>query len=232
VEPRYFEDVTILFTDFVGFTLSTENLAAEDLVRLLHEYFTAFDHIVSKYHLEKLKTIGDSYMCVGGMPQRNPSHPLDTVMAALEMVRYVSEREQQEGISRWAVRIGIHTGAVVAGVVGIQKFAFDIWGDSVNFASRMESSGAPNRINISAATHARIKDFLDCEYRGKVLTKEKKESDMFFVNGLLPALLDGSPRVPPEKFERRYRAYFKKEPDAFPDFLVGDRAPLRTALSE
>ncbi|OFW05415.1 MAG: hypothetical protein A3G20_08915 [Acidobacteria bacterium RIFCSPLOWO2_12_FULL_59_11] len=226
VEPKYFEDVTIIFTDFVGFTLSSEKLAAEDLVYLLNDYFTSFDHIVAKYHMEKLKTIGDSYMYVGGMPlgrraRRTPSHPVDAVLAASEMVRAVSERDQPENLARWAVRVGIHTGSVIAGVVGIEKFAFDIWGDSVNFASRMESSGAPNRINLSQQTYMRVKDFFDCEHRGKVLTKDKKETDMYFVNGVLPSLLDGSGHVPPEPFLRRYRIYFRKEPPDFPAFLLG-----------
>ena len=225
VEPKYFEDVTIIFTDFVGFTLSSEKLAAEDLVHLLNDYFTSFDHIVAQYHMEKLKTIGDSYMYVGGMPlgrraRRTPSHPVDAVMAASEMVRAVSERNRPENLARWAVRVGIHTGSVIAGVVGIEKFAFDIWGDSVNFASRMESSGAPNRINLSQQTYLRVKDFFDCEHRGKVLTKDKKETDMYFVNGVLPSLLDGSRQVPPEPFLRRYRIYFQKEPPAFPAFLL------------
>jgi adenylate cyclase len=221
VEPRYFEDVTILFTDFVGFTVSTENLAAEELVKVLHEYFTAFDLIVAKYGLEKLKTIGDAYMCVGGMPVRGPSHAVDAVMAAFEMVHYVEERQRTDSGSQWSVRIGIHTGPVVAGVVGIQKFAFDIWGDSVNFASRMESSGAPNRINLSASTQMRVKDFYAHENRGTITTKDKREVDMFFVTGLLPTLLDPNGKMPPEKFAKRYRAYFQKELTAFPEFLIG-----------
>jgi len=234
VAPKYYEDVTILFTDFVGFSLSTEKLAAEDLVRLLHDYFTAFDLIAARYHVEKLKTIGDSYMCVAGMPvgrraRRTPSHPVDAVLAACEMVRAVQDREQAHSQSRWAVRIGIHTCAVIAGVVGIQKFAFDIWGDSVNLASRMESSGAPNRINLSQQTYARVKDFFDCEHRGKVLTKDKKELDMYFANGLLPSLADGTGQVPPEPFLRRYRIYFQKELPAFPASLL---EPLRTVVSD
>ena len=225
VTPKYFEDVTIIFTDFVGFTLSTEKLAAEDLVSLLHEYFTCFDEIVARYHLEKLKTIGDSYMYVGGLPlgrraRRSPSHPVDAVMTAFEMVRAVTARDRPDSPVHWAVRIGIHTGPVIAGVVGIQKFAFDIWGESVNYASRMESSGAANRINISQQTYSRVKDFFDCEYRGKVLTKDKREVDMYFANGLLSTLLDGGPQVPPEPFLRRYRVYFQKEPPAFPGFLL------------
>ena len=159
VSPKYFEDVTILFTDFVGFTLSTEKLAAEELVEMLHDYFTAFDQIVARYHLEKMKTIGDSYMCISGLPSRNPAHPVDTVLAAFEMLHAVEERASAGGAMEWKVRIGIHTGPVIAGVVGINKFAFDIWGDTVNYSSRMESSGEANRINLSERTYSRVKDF-------------------------------------------------------------------------
>jgi class 3 adenylate cyclase len=222
VDPRYFEDVTIMFTDFVGFTLSTEKLAAEELVEMLHDYFTAFDQISRRYGLEKLKTIGDSYMCLSGLPVRNPAHPVDVVMAAIEMLRAVADR-QLVNPKGWGVRIGIHTGPVVAGVVGIEKFAFDIWGDSVNFSSRMESSGAPNRINVSERTWSRVKDFFDCEHRGRIQTKDKREVDMYFVNGVLPSLLTGSGIIPPEPFARRYRTYFERDPLTFPAWLVEPR---------
>ena len=218
VEPRYFEDVTILFSDFVGFTRATEDLAAEDLVKLLHDYFTAFDRIVGRYGLEKLKTIGDSYMLAGGLPERNPSHPVDAVMAAFEMVRAVEELSTEE--APWRVRIGIHTGPVIAGVVGIKKFAFDIWGETVNFSSRMESSSAPNRINLSARTYSRVKDFFECEPRGQVNTKEGKAYDMFFAKGILPKLIDDRSQDLPPAFVRRYRIYFQKAPPAFPGFLL------------
>jgi class 3 adenylate cyclase len=220
VSPKYFEDVTILFTDFVGFTLSTEKLAAEELVELLHDYFTAFDQIVARYRLEKMKTIGDSYMCISGLPQRNPAHPVDMVMAAFEMLDAVRERQRPERLAQWKVRIGIHTGPVIAGVVGINKFAFDIWGDTVNYSSRMESSGEANRINLSERTYSRVKDFFACEYRGKVLTKEKRELDMYFAEGILPGLLQGSEVVPPPGFVKRYNVYFQKDPPAFPASLM------------
>jgi class 3 adenylate cyclase len=226
VSPKYFEDVTILFTDFVGFTLSTEKLAAEELVELLHDYFTAFDQIVARYRLEKMKTIGDSYMCISGLPQRNPAHPVDMVMAAFEMLEAVRQRQRPDRLAQWKVRIGIHTGPVIAGVVGINKFAFDIWGDTVNYSSRMESSGEANRINLSERTFSRVKDFFACEHRGKVLTKEKRALDMYFANGILPSLVNGSDQAPPPAFVRRYNVYFQKDPPSFPAFLLApDRVP-------
>jgi len=220
VEPKYFEDVSILFTDFVGFTLATEKMAAEDLVHLLNDYFTVFDEITTRYGIEKMKTIGDAYMCVSGMPRRNPSHPVDVVLAAFEMVHAVEKLGRREGSPGWKVRVGIHTGPVIAGVVGTKKFAFDVWGESVNYSSRMESSGAANRINLSERTHSRVKDFFACEYRGKVLTKDKRELDMYFATGILPELLGDSSQVPPSPFLRRYHVYFQHNPPSFPAFLL------------
>jgi class 3 adenylate cyclase/HAMP domain-containing protein len=224
VEPKYFEDVTILFTDFVGFTLSTEKMAADELVQVLNDYFTAFDQITSRYGIEKLKTIGDSYMCVAGMPVRSPSHPVDMVLAAFEMVHVVQQLSSRPGAPNWAVRVGVHTGPVISGVVGIHKFAFDVWGESVNYASRMESSGAANRVNLSERTHSRVKDFITCEYRGKVATKDRRELDMYFANGVLPELMDDPTQFPSPAFLRRYRTYFQKGPRAFPIFMAEQRA--------
>lgn len=224
VAPRYFEDVTILFTDFVGFTLATERLAADEVVSVLHEYFKAFDEIAVRYGLEKLKTIGDSYFCAGGLPVRTPSHPIDATLAAFEMIREVESRVLPDG-SRWQMRIGLHTGPVVAGVVGTRKFAFDVWGDTVNRASRIESAAAPNRINVSAVVQRRIKDFFVTESRGLVMTKERAELEMFSVAGVLPALLNPA-ATPPPRFADRYRTYFDRELPAFPAFLS---APLQQA---
>lgn len=218
VEPKYFEDVSILFTNFVGFSTSTESLAAEELVFVLHDYFTAFDEITFRYRLEKLKTVGDNYMCVGGLPKRKPSHPVDVVMAALEMVRAVQERDRPDSLVHWTVRIGVHTGPVVAGVVGIEKFAFDVFGQSVNLSSRLESASEDNRINLSADTHSRVKDFFSCTHRGKIGTRDR-EVDMFFVDGVLPSLIDAG-ESPPPAFRNRYQIYFQSEPPSFPSNIA------------
>jgi adenylate cyclase len=219
VQPMYFEDVTIVFADFVGFTLSVEQLPAEELVALLHEYFTAFDNIVERYGLEKLKTIGDCYMFSGGLPERNPAHPVNALLAALEMVE-VTRQRAVSGPVDWQLRIGVHTGPVVAGVVGIHKFAFDIWGDSVNLSSRMESSGAPGRVNMSFNTYSRVKDFFACEKRGRIKIKDGRELEMFFVNGIASGLLAGKSGPPQKAFEQRYRTYFRRPLPEFPCFLT------------
>jgi class 3 adenylate cyclase/HAMP domain-containing protein len=216
VAPRFFEDVTIFFSDFVGFTGATERLAAEELVERLHGYFTAFDRIMTRYGLEKLKTIGDSYMCAGGLPVRTASHPVDAALAAFEMVEAVAEQGRLYPEAAWGVRIGLHTGPVVAGVVGIKKFAFDVWGETVNYASRMESSGVTNRINVSGAAHRRLKDFFVLEPRGLVTTKDKRQVEMYFVNGILPSLSRHDEDGVPVEFRRRYRTYFQKELESFP----------------
>ena len=140
------------------------------------------------------------------------------MLAAFEMVKAVEDLSSEE--APWKVRIGIHTGPVIAGVVGIKKFAFDIWGESVNFSSRMESSGLANHINMSARTYSRVKDFFACEPRGQVTTKEGKAYDMYFAKGILPKLIDDGTQSPPPAFVRRYRIYFQKNPPDFPAFLL------------
>ncbi len=220
VQPMYFEDVTVCFTDFVGFGKSTMKLAAQDVVNELNGYFTAFDRIIDRYGLEKLKTIGDSYMFVSGLPLRRPANPIDAVLAALEIVETVRIMGKTELGVNWQVRVGLHTGPVVAGVVGIRKFAFDIWGETVNFASRMESCGEPNRVNMSEHTFARVKDFIEVKHRGRVLTKEGQEMDMYFAAGVLAGLLTDRSACPPPRFEERYRLYFKEKLPAFPQHLL------------
>jgi len=220
VQPMYFEDVTIVFGDFVGFTLAKERLPADELVTILHEYFTAFDLIMKRYGLQKLKTIGDSYMFAGGLPVRNPAHPVDAILAAFEMLHATRQLAGQDKVN-WQLRIGVHTGPVIAGVVGIHKFAFDIWGDAVNFSSRMESSGTPGRVHLSANTYARVKDFFDCEKRERLKLKDGREVETYFVNGIAAGLLSNRNGVAPlESFARRYRTYFRMDLRAFPDFMV------------
>jgi len=219
VQPMYFEDVTIAFADIVGFTLSTEQLPADELVNILHQYFTAFDNIMKRYGLEKLKTIGDCYMFAGGCPVRNPSHPVDTILAAFEMIHATREMARQGPVD-WQLRIGVHTGPVIAGVVGIHKFTFDIWGDAVNFSSRMESSGEAGRVNLSANAYSRVKDFFACDKRGRIKIKDGREVEMYFVNGIAAGLLANKSIAPVRSFEQRYRAYFRKDLQAFPDFLA------------
>ncbi len=184
--PRHYEMVSVLFTDFVGFTKIAEKLTAEELVEELNRSFLEFDRIIDKYGLEKIKTIGDAYMCAGGIPVPNTTNPFDIVRAGLEirdfMTRLKNEKEAR-GEDFWELRIGIHTGDVIAGVVGKNKFAYDIWGDAVNTASRMESSGVPGKVNISGATYELIKDKFRCTYRGKVKAKNKGEIDMYIVEG-------------------------------------------------
>ncbi len=187
VEPMFFDDVTVCFTDFVGFTVSSESVEASDLVAKLHEYFTAFDQIVSHYGLEKLKTIGDSYMFVSGLPTPDPDHAAKAVQAALDIVAKAAEIGAASPEFSWRIRVGLHSGPVVAGVVGLKKFAFDIWGDTVNLASRMESSGVPDRVNLSSRTHAAVQDKFVCEPRGPVRTKDGRELEMFLAVRPRPA---------------------------------------------
>ena len=183
---REFEKVTILFTDFKSFTETSSQLSAHELIEEINSCFKAFDHIVEKYAVEKIKTIGDSYMAAGGLPVQSDESVKNTVLAALDMQTFISERlkaQNEKNLPAFEMRAGIHTGPVVAGIVGVKKFQYDIWGDTVNTASRMESSGQVAKVNISLATHELLKadpDF-SFEYRGKIDAKGKGEIDMFFV---------------------------------------------------
>lgn len=184
-DAKMIDLVTVLFTDFKGFTQLSEKLTPRELVDEINECFSAFDRIMGKYGVEKIKTIGDAYMAAGGLPVPNNTHARDVVKAAIEIQRTMDEiarKKKSEGKLFFEIRIGIHTGPVVAGIVGIKKFQYDIWGDTVNTASRMESSGEVGRVNISEATFEYVKDIFPCEYRGKVAAKGKGEISMYFVN--------------------------------------------------
>ena len=185
--------VTVLFSDIQGFTKIAEEMNPEMLIDELDKFFFYFDSVVEKFGIEKIKTIGDAYMCAGGIPEKNRTNPVEVILAALEMKAYMNKLKitsEIEGMKYWDIRIGIHTGTVVAGVVGQKKLSFDIWGDTVNTASRMESSGEAGKINISGTTFEFVKEFFSCEYRGKMPVKYKGELEMYFVNGIIPELSD------------------------------------------
>lgn len=184
--PRHYESVSVLFTDFKGFTLIADKMPPGKLVEELNICFMAFDNIIEKNGLEKIKTIGDSYMCAGGIPRTDETHPYRIVKAGLEIQQYIkenNERRQNLGLEGWDIRIGIHVGPVVAGVVGKKKYAYDIWGSTVNIASRMESNGYPGQVNISSTTYELVKDKFACKHRGKIYAKNVGEIDMYFVEG-------------------------------------------------
>jgi adenylate cyclase len=179
--------VSILFSDIEGFTKIAEQMNPEILVDELDKFFFKFDSLVEEFNIEKIKTIGDAYMAAGGIPDRNRTNPVEVVMAAIRIMQYMKQLKKDNEYF-WDLRIGIHTGPVIAGVVGQKKLSYDIWGDSVNIASRMESSGEAGEINISGSTYEFVKDFFVCEYRGKMPVKYKGNIDMYFIRGFRPEM--------------------------------------------
>ncbi|MFI5170872.1 MAG: adenylate/guanylate cyclase domain-containing protein [Chitinophagales bacterium] len=187
-KAKTFSMVTVMFTDFKDFTDVSEKISGELLVDEINYCFSAFDTIIQKYKIEKIKTVGDAYICVGGMPELNYTHSADILTAAIEIRDFMLNRKKEKelrGEIPFLLRIGINTGPVVAGIVGIKKFAYDIWGDTVNIASRMESSGEEGKINISGATYELVKNKFNCTYRGKIPAKNKGDIDMYFVENTL-----------------------------------------------
>jgi two-component system, sensor histidine kinase ChiS len=185
VKSVLIENVSVLFTDFTGFTLTSSQHSPDVVVNTINHYFTAFDKIVEEHGVEKLKTIGDAYMLAGGIPKSDPQHAIKVTKCALAFLDFVSSeniKRKSKNEPCFEIRIGIHSGPVVAGIVGVKKFQYDIWGDTVNTASRMESNGEPGKINISETTYQLIKDKFNCTYRGKIEVKGKGETDMYFVN--------------------------------------------------
>ena len=176
--------VTVMFTDFADFTNVSEKVSAELLVDEIHQCFSAFDSIIGKYKIEKIKTIGDAYLCASGLPVSNYTHAVDMINCATEIRDFMLIRKKEK-VSRgeipFEIRIGIHTGPVVAGIVGVKKYAYDIWGDTVNVAARMEQNSESGKVNISGATYELVKEKFNCTYRGKIQAKNKGEIDMYFV---------------------------------------------------
>jgi class 3 adenylate cyclase len=189
VEPRFFDSVTILLADFVDFTRLTERLEPASLVHELHEHFSKFDEIVASNRLEKMKTIGDAYLAIGGLPETNTTHPLDAALAALQIQAYmdkVNRQREQFRLPTWQVRIGINTGPVIAGVVGRHKFTYDAWGNAVNVAQRLEAADVPGRVNISEMTWHHAKRLFETEPRGSIEVKGKGQMPMYFLGRVKP----------------------------------------------
>ena len=207
-EPKLYDSATVLFTDFVGFTKIAEKLTPTELVSELDKCFSYFDNVITKYGLEKLKTIGDAYMAAGGIPDKNNTHGFDCALAAIEIQAFMNQMKnikEQQGLPYWELRLGMHTGPLVAGVVAERKFAYDVWGDTVNTASRMESSGTPGAINISRELRDTIHFLFECKYRGKVYAKNKGEIEMFYLKGIKPRFsVNGEGRVPNQEFSEIY----------------------------
>ena len=200
VRPKVYRPCTILFTDVVNFSLLSKHLDPGSLIDQLNFYFSLYDKVMEEFAIEKIKTIGDSYMGVSGIPKKKPSHAVDCCLAALTVLNLMEEKISKnrkperifEGLDldNWSIRIGIHTGPCISGVVGFKKYTFDIWGDSVNIASRMEQAGAPGRINVSEDTAKEVRDFFACDCRGTQKIKNIGEKGMYFLNRISPELSD------------------------------------------
>lgn len=198
VTPVSYDSASVLFTDFAGFSQLAEGLSPRELVAELDRYFSAFDAVMEKFGVEKLKTIGDSYMGAGGLPAPNATHAVDTILAALAIQAFMVDQP-------WKLRLGIHTGPLAAGIIGEKKFVYDIWGDTVNVASRMESSGVVGQVNVSATTQKLAESFFLFEARGEVQAKNKGTLAMSLVKGIRPELSEGgNGLVPNQEFRKAY----------------------------
>jgi len=206
-KPRYYRMVTVLFSDIKGFTRIAEDYKPTDLVKRLDNLFREIDKIIEKHQLEKIKTIGDAYMAAGGVPLRDKENPINSVLAALEIQAFMEKEKSRPAYKNeepWELRLGLHTGDVIAGVIGSKRIAYDIWGNTVNVANRMEMSGEPGKVNISGTTYEYIKPYFDCTYRGKIPAKNKGEIDMYFVEGIKPHLAKNNNQLLPNKKFKEY----------------------------
>ena len=206
-KTRQYRKVTVMFTDIKDFSKVAETMDPDRLVKSLDNLFREFDKIIEKYEIEKIKTMGDAYMAVGGVPLRDKENPINCVLAALEIQRFM-ERLKQESIERgegfWELRIGIHTGDVIAGVIGSKRIAYDVWGSTVNIAQRIETSGETWKVNISESTYEQIFPYFQCTDRGKIPTKNTGDISMYFVEGIKPHLSVKSEGIIPNKKFREY----------------------------
>lgn len=204
VTPRGYSSATVLFADLTGFTAASADLNPEQLIKELDQLFASFDHAVRATGLEKIKTIGDAYMAAGGIPDENQTHSVDAVLCALRFQKLMKRHSTaSEPARNWRLRVGIHCGPVITGVVGTDKFVYDVWGDTVNTASRMEAAGLPGEVNISKDMYERVKDFFICEGRGLLPVKGKGDMEMFLVKGIRPELED-RPNHPNAEFKALY----------------------------
>ena len=186
---KHYNMVSVMFADFKGFTMLCEEISPFELINELDHYFEKIDLIIEQNKIEKIKTAGDSYMCAGGVPVANKSNPIDMVLAALAIQKYMKEvntEKRKNNKTLWQMRIGIHTGSLLAGVIGKNKFAYDIWGDTVNIAARLESTAETEKINVSGETFQHIRNYFDCTFRGRITAKNKGEIDMYFVERIKP----------------------------------------------
>lgn len=203
---RAYKTVSVLFTDFVGFTKIAERMSPTELVSKLDVYFRKFDEIIVNNNLEKIKTIGDAYMCAGGVPVRNNTNPIDTCIAALQIQDYMRKHKNEAIINNtdyWELRLGINTGEVTAGVIGSERLAFDVWGATVNHAQRMEMLGEPGKVTITGNTFKLIEPYFECVFRGKAQTKSRGLLDMYTVERIKPELsVDGEGVEPNDRFHQ------------------------------
>jgi len=206
-KARHYDYASVMFTDFKGFTFLAEKLTSADLVKEIDYCFSHFDDIVEKYRVEKIKTIGDAYMCASGIPNEDSNNPILITLAGLEIAQFMDAHiadRKKNNLPYFELRIGIHTGDLIAGVVGKKKFAYDVWGDTVNTAARLESSGEPGMVNVSEVTYKVIKDYFICEHRGDVEAKNKGKIAMYFVKGINPKYAeDKEGRIPNIAFKER-----------------------------
>jgi len=213
VEPRFYNSTSIMFCDFAGFTKHVEHMEPKGLIELLNQYFSAFDKMIFNHKLEKIKTIGDAYMCASGLPAESRGHAIRICLAALEIQNYLdrsNEKREKMRMQRWEMRIGIHTGPVIAGVVGERKFTYDIWGDSVNIAALMEQNSEPGRINISETTYQHVGKIFEIESRGIINSGKKGDLSMYFLNRLKEEFSEDPDGLKPNnEFQQKFGSQMK-----------------------